>query len=172
MSSVQQPDHVVVLVLSDLSAGQVYGNASMPFLSSLAAGGAQFTNSYSVAGSDQGNSLALMTGNSFGWWGTNIGQALSAAGLSFDVYGQNPLSHYRDSWNNSSKLGHGLAWAASFPSNFASLPTVSFVVQAEGDDGSDGALAATDSWAQQTVGGYARWALANNSLLVVTSNRR
>ena len=171
MSAAPKPDHVVVLILNNLSAGQVYGNASMPFLNGLASSGAEFTNSQSVSRSQNGNDLALYTGNAYGWGGNNLGQALSAAGLSFGSYEQHSWSHYRDRWDGFPNAASDLNSTGSLPSDFASLPTVSFVVQTGNDHDSGDALAATDQWAQQVVGGYSQWAAANNSLLIVTSNR-
>ena len=61
--------------------------------------------------------------------------------------------------------------SASMPlSAFAigSLPTVSFVVPDLSDDMHDGSIASADNWLSAHLAGYANWARANNSLLIVT----
>lgn len=49
-----------------------------------------------------------------------------------------------------------------------SLPMVSFVVLSLENDMHDGSIAAGDSWLSAHLSGYANWAKANNSLLIVT----
>ena len=58
----------------------------------------------------------------------------------------------------------------SFPSsaNFASLPTVSWVVPNLNDDMHDGTIAQGDTWLQSNIDAYAQWAKTHNSLLIVT----
>src|SRR5262249_52970773 len=61
----------------------------------------------------------------------------------------------------------------SFPAlfangNYSSLPAISFVIPNPANDMHDGTTAQGDAWLQQNLGAYAQWALANNSLLVVT----
>ena len=58
----------------------------------------------------------------------------------------------------------------SFPSsaNYASLPTVSWVVPNLIDDMHDGTIAQGDSWLSNNLGAYATWAKTHNSLLIVT----
>ena len=48
------------------------------------------------------------------------------------------------------------------------LPTVSFVIPNLEDDMHDGSVAAADGWLAARLSGYADWAKANNSLLIVT----
>ncbi|MEY9930447.1 hypothetical protein ABH926_005094 [Catenulispora sp. GP43] len=58
----------------------------------------------------------------------------------------------------------------SFPSsaNYASLPTVSWVIPNLQDDMHDGTIQQGDTWLQNNLDGYAQWAKTHNSLLVVT----
>ena len=58
------------------------------------------------------------------------------------------------------------SWPAS--TNFASLPTVSWVIPNLTDDMHDGTIAQGDTWLQSHLDAYAQWAKANNSLLIVT----
>src|SRR5262249_34105585 len=57
---------------------------------------------------------------------------------------------------------------SSFPSDFGQLPTVAFVVPNQSNDMHSGSLAAGDTWLQQHLDAYVRWAPAHNSLLIVT----
>jgi phospholipase C len=58
----------------------------------------------------------------------------------------------------------------SFPSsgNYASLPTVSFVVPNEQNDMHDGTIIQGDQWMQANMDSYAQWAKTHNSLLIFT----
>jgi hypothetical protein len=55
-----------------------------------------------------------------------------------------------------------------FPTNFADLPTVCFVVPNQQHDMHDGSRKMGDDWLRDNLGGYAEWAKTNNSLLIVT----
>jgi len=58
---------------------------------------------------------------------------------------------------------------SAFPTgNYAALPTVSFVIPDNDDDMHDGSVAQGDAWLNRELSGYANWAVANNSLLIVT----
>src|SRR5262245_27799290 len=56
----------------------------------------------------------------------------------------------------------------AFPSDYSTLPTVSFVVPNQDNDMHDGTIAQGDAWVQANLGGYVQWALTHNSMLVVT----
>jgi hypothetical protein len=62
-----------------------------------------------------------------------------------------------------------LPWT-SFPSssNFAALPTVSWVIPNLLDDMHDGTIAQGDTWLKNNMDAYAQWARTHNSLLIVT----
>jgi acid phosphatase len=58
---------------------------------------------------------------------------------------------------------------SSFPaSNFASLPTVSFVIPNLCNDMHDCSVTTGDSWLRAHLSAYATWAMTHNSLLIVT----
>ena len=52
--------------------------------------------------------------------------------------------------------------------DYASLPTVSFVIPNLDNDMHDGSIAQADRWLQADLSRYANWAKANHSLLIVT----
>jgi phospholipase C len=56
----------------------------------------------------------------------------------------------------------------AFPSNFANLPTVSFVVPDLNNDMHDGTVRMGDNWIKKNMDAYVQWAKANNSLLIIT----
>jgi phosphatidylinositol-3-phosphatase len=57
---------------------------------------------------------------------------------------------------------------SAFPTNYANLPTVSWVVPNLTDDMHDGSVAQGDTWYQNNLSGYATWAKTHNSLLIFT----
>jgi len=57
---------------------------------------------------------------------------------------------------------------SAFPTDYARLPTVSFVVPDQRNDMHDGSIAQGDAWLKKNIEGYAQWAMAHNSLLIVT----
>lgn len=56
----------------------------------------------------------------------------------------------------------------AFPKDYAQLPTLSFVVPDLDHDMHDGTVRQGDTWLRQNLSGYAAWAQAHHSLLVVT----
>jgi hypothetical protein len=57
---------------------------------------------------------------------------------------------------------------SNFPSDYSTLPTVSYVVPTQANDMHDGTVQQGDTWLQNNLGAYAAWAQSHNSLLVVT----
>jgi hypothetical protein len=55
-----------------------------------------------------------------------------------------------------------------FPTNFADLPTVSFVIPNQLHDMHDGSRKEGDDWLRDNINAYAVWAKTNNSLLIIT----
>jgi acid phosphatase len=56
----------------------------------------------------------------------------------------------------------------SWPSDYSKLPPVSFVIPNLQDDMHDGTIAQGDSWVRAHLSGFATWAAAHDSLLIVT----
>src|SRR4029079_9901650 len=59
-------DHIVVVVQENHSFNQIIGNAQVPYLNSLASGGALLTNYHAVTHPSQPNYFALYAGSTFG----------------------------------------------------------------------------------------------------------
>ena len=55
-----------------------------------------------------------------------------------------------------------------FPTNFAELPTVSFIIPNQMHDMHDGSRKQGDDWLRDNLDAYAQWAKTNNSLLIIT----
>jgi hypothetical protein len=189
---------VVVVVEENHALSQIIGSPDAPFINSLAAGpkAALFTQSFSITHPSQPNYLALFSGSTQGvtddttpptiFTTPNLGAALRAHGLSFVGYSESlPFAGFTGDtsgayarkhapWVNWQGAGRMLLPVkvnqpfAAFPGNFNKLPTVSFVTPNLQDDMHDGTVAAGDAWLQQHLGGYAQWAQAHNSLLILT----
>lgn len=126
----------------------------------------------------------------------NLGAALRNAGFSFATYSQtlpsvgfdgdssgeymrkhNPVTNWMNDVNPTanqypSTLNQPFTTfqqIASTPGGFANLPTVSFVVPDQTYDMHDGTIQQADDWLKQNIiDTYLPWAIAHNSLLIVT----
>ncbi len=73
-------------------------------------------------------------------------------------------------WTNFSNLNQTTVSRpySAFPTDFATLPTVSWVVPNMCDDMHDCSVSTGDTWARDHLDAYAQWAKTHNSLLIVT----
>jgi acid phosphatase len=188
-------DHVVVVVMENKNYSDIIGRPDeAPYINSLAAGGALFSNSYAVTSGSQPNYLALFSGSTQGVTNNNcpqnfknvpnLGSELISAKLKFAGYAESmPSAGYtgcgtyfslgyvrsHNPWVNFSNVpATSNLTFASFPSNYSQLPTVSFVVPNLCNDMHYCPRDTGDSWIQHNLGGYAQWAKSHNSLLIVT----
>lgn len=183
-------EHVVVVIEENHTAASILGNKAAPFINSLAAGGALMTESYAVAHPSQPNYLALFAGDTFGvdsdtcpldlGDAPNLASALAAAGHSFGGFSEglpavgSPVcraggyARKHAPWANFGNVAPEASMPLSSFTGDGSLPTVSFVVPDLDNDMHDGSIAAADGWLAAHLAGYAQWAKANNSLLIVT----
>ncbi|HRH65280.1 MAG TPA: alkaline phosphatase family protein, partial [Bacteroidia bacterium] len=162
---------------------------------------ALFTQSYGLSHPSQPNYLQLFSGSNQGitdnnvpdfipFTNPNLGASLITAGRSFTGYSEGlPAIGANDSvsglyarkhnpWVNWQGAALNAVPATSnqpltaFPSNYSTLPTVSFVVPnlINGmHDGTDPSRITTgDTWLQSTLDAYIQWAKSHNSLLVLT----
>jgi phosphatidylinositol-3-phosphatase len=188
-SQVQPPryDHIVIVVEENHSAAQVIGS---PYLATLAARGTSFGRMFGITHPSQPNYFALFSGSTQGirddWRydisAPNLAISLIAAGLTFATYSEglpsagdrvftsgryvrrhNPCASFTNV-PNSVNLPF-----TSFPSaDYSRLPTVSFVIPNMDNDMHDGSVLAGDAWLKANLDGYAQWAVAHNSLLIMT----
>lgn len=171
------PDHVVVVMMENHSFGEIIDPQRAPFIASLANHGASFTNAFAVSHPSEPNYFALFSGStqdihsdgtfSFGHAPT-LASALEAVKKSFIGYIETGSPRKHNPWESFASA-HGVERPLTdFPTDFATLPTVSFVIPDLDDDMHDGSVAAGDRWVQAHLGTYAEWAKTHNSLLVVT----
>jgi acid phosphatase len=185
-----RPEHVVVLVFENEDASDVLGSGEAPYLTSLAASGASLADAHGETHPSQPNYLALFSGSTHGVEGdecpvelsgdTLAGQ-LATAGLSFTGWSEGlPRVGYagceagdyarkHNPWVDFPDLPPSVNQPFSaLPADWSQLPTVSIVVPDLCHDMHDCPVAEGDAWAEEHLGGYATWALAHDSLLVVT----
>jgi acid phosphatase len=190
LAGVPTPAHVVVVMEENYAYNEIIGSSSAPYINTLAQQGALFTQSFAVSHPSQPNYLAIFSGSTQGvtddngpvsFPGPDLGSALANAGKSFAGYSEdlpsagstvltsggyarkhNPWSDFTDVPSSANQP------FSNFPTNYDSLPTVSFVVPNLNDDMHDGTIQQGDSWLQSNIGAYATWAKTHNSLLIVT----
>ncbi|WP_034271928.1 alkaline phosphatase family protein [Actinospica robiniae] len=186
------PAHIVIVMEENHSYSDIIGNSSAPYMNSLASSGALITASYGVTHPSEPNYMALFSGSTDGLSAdtcpvtskaANLGSELLAAGYTFKGYSEGlpstgsttctsgKYARKHSPWINFSNVptADSLPYT-SFPSssNYASLPTVSFVIPNLNDDMHDGTIPAADTWLKNNLSAYATWAKSNNSLLIVT----
>jgi hypothetical protein len=184
--------HVVIVVEENRSQANIIGNQSAPFINALAANGAMMAQSFAETHPSEPNYLALFAGDTFGVTKDvcpvnggaqpNLGSELLAAGYTFVGYAEGLPSVGSAVCSAGKYARKHVPWAnftnipptnsvpfSAFPmGSYASLPTVSFVIPNNDDNMHDGSIAAGDAWLNRQLSGYANWAVANNSLLIVT----
>jgi hypothetical protein len=192
-AAIPTPSHVVIVVEENKPSGGVVGNDAAPFINSVAKNGALMTQAYAVAHPSEPNYLALFAGGTFGvssdacpvdaGAAPNLGSALLAAGYSFGGFSEDlpatgslvcsagKYARKHVPWANfrSVPAANSLPFGAfNARSDYATLPTVSFVIPNLDNDMHDGSIAQGDAWLASNMSRYANWAAANNSLLIVT----
>jgi phosphatidylinositol-3-phosphatase len=185
------PDHVVVVVFENKAFEHQVGNHGAPYLNKLLAESAVFTRSYAVTHPSQPNYLALFSGSTQGvtsdaclkrFHGVpNLGSQLIEAGRTFAGYSEGlPYAGYRGCYQGRYAAKHN-PWVdfdnvpdaanqpySAMPTDYAQLPTLSFVIPDLCNDMHDCGTAAGDTWAKANLDPYLRWATNHNSLLLIT----
>lgn len=183
-------DHIVVVVEENHSYSDVIGSPAAAYLNTLARRGASFSHAYAVTHPSQPNYLALFSGNTQGVTSDdcprtspadNLGHQLTAAGLRFAAYSEDLPSTGYDGCVSGDYARKHAPWVdfpnvptsanlplGAFPTDYSTLPAVSFVIPNLRHDMHDGSVAQGDSWLRQHLDGYAQWALTQHSLLVIT----
>jgi len=191
-AAIPQPAHVVIVVEENRSESNIIGSKSTPFINALAANGANMAQSFAEAHPSEPNYLALFAGSTFGVTKDacpvnggntpNLASELLAAGDTFIGYAEGlpavgstacsagKYARKHVPWANFSNVppANSLPFSAFPMGNYANLPTVSFVIPNNDDNMHDGSVAQGDAWLSQQLSGYANWAVANNSLLILT----
>lgn len=181
-SSAGAYSHVVVVI--EENSGWA-GSGQAPFLGGLMAQGEYFSNYHAVSHPSEPNYMAMFSGSSQGTDGsdtcisssaTSLAGEAAAAGVTIKGYfeGLNSNVLYGCRHNPFSQFADAKAYQAdfsTFPSDYATLPQISFVVPNTTDDmGDNGTVTDGDTWDQAHLSGYAQWAKTNNSLLIIVSD--
>ncbi|MGW3229148.1 alkaline phosphatase family protein [Kitasatospora sp. NPDC001095] len=187
------PDHVVVVVLENHAYKQVIGSSKAPYINkTLVAGGAALTNSYALTHPSQPNYYMLFSGSSQGivddgcvdvgaLQEPNLASELIGAGQTWASYNEGlpapgatdcssgDYAQKHNPWFGFGNVPTSSAYGMdAFPSDYSTLPKVSFVVPDLCDDMHDCSVGTGDSWLQTNLDGYAQWAKSHNSLLLLT----
>lgn len=173
------------------SNADIIGSSAAPFLNSLAAKGALFTQSFAVTHPSEPNYLALFSGSIQGlsddscphsYSGANLGAELLASHLSFAGYSESlprvgytgcsagPYARKHNPWTDFRNVPpEDNRPLTSWPSDFAALPTLSYVIPDLGHDMHDGSIQEGDAWLRAHLSGYASWAAGgHDSWLIIT----
>ncbi|MBL1101752.1 alkaline phosphatase family protein [Streptomyces coffeae] len=187
------PDHVVVVVMENHSYSQVIGSSSAPYINNtLKAGGANLTQSYGLTHPSEPNYYMLFSGSNQGRTddscvpvgslsAPNLASELSAAGKTWASYNESLPSQGSTVCSNGKYAQKHNPWfgfsnvpvssamtMAQFPTDYTTLPKVSFVVPNLCSDMHDCSVSTGDTWIQNNLGAYATWAKTHNSILAVT----
>jgi hypothetical protein len=191
-AALPRPTHVVIVVEENRSEGHIIGSRQTPFINALATHGANMAQSFAETHPSEPNYLALFAGNTFGVTkdscpvnagnAPNLGSELLAAGYTFIGYAEDLPGVGSPACSAGKYARKHVPWAnftnvpptdsvpfSAFPmGNYANLPTVSFVIPNNDNNMHDGSIAQADAWLNRQLSDYANWAVANNSLLIVT----
>ncbi|MFD4396679.1 alkaline phosphatase family protein [Kitasatospora sp. NPDC058478] len=188
------PDHVIVVVMENHAYSQVIGSSSSaPYINNtLVAGGATLTQSFALTHPSQPNYYMLFSGSAQGVTDDscvdvgalqqpNLGSELLAAGQTWASYNEGlpaqgatdcRVDNYAQKHNPWFGFGNVPASSAygmdAFPTDYTTLPKVSFVIPDLCNDMHDCSVGTGDTWLQTNLAAYATWAKSHNSLLVVT----
>jgi acid phosphatase len=184
------PAHVVVVMEENHSYSEIIGSSDAPYINSLAAEGASFTNIHAITHPSQPNYLALFSGSTQGvtddscphsFSVANLASELIAAKKTFTGYSEGLPSTGSEVCTSGEYARKHAPWTdftnvatthnvpfSKFPTNYADLPTISWVIPDLLDDMHSGTIQAADSWLQTHIAGYLAWAQDNNSLLIIT----
>ncbi|WP_279579335.1 alkaline phosphatase family protein [Fodinicola feengrottensis] len=139
----------------------------------------------------QPNYVALFSGTTQGLTGDgcpntfkgkgNLFQQLGAAGISYGSYAEDlPSTGYTGCssskymrkhapWVNFDNVDKTKQWPfSSFPSDYSTLPTVSFVIPNMCDDMHDCSISTGDTWQKKHLDAYAQWSKTHNSMLITS----
>ncbi|MFC5182566.1 alkaline phosphatase family protein [Actinomadura harenae] len=193
--TVPTPDHTVVVVFENHAYSQVVGTSSAPYLTSLANGGANLTQSYALTHPSQPNYFDLFSGSTQGvtddtcpppgspYSTANLASELQAAGRTWASYNEGLPSQGSTTCSNSAgkyarKHNPWFSFTnvpastgstfAQFPTDYTTLPNVSFVIPNLCDDMHDCSVSTGDTWLKTHLDAYAQWATTHNSVLLVT----
>ncbi|WP_326791751.1 NPCBM/NEW2 domain-containing protein [Streptomyces sp. NBC_00841] len=190
-TAVPKPDHVVMVMMENKGYNDVLNNPSTkpqdqaPYIKSLTAQGASFTNSYGITHPSLPNYYSLLSGSDIvktsDWPAPqsvdtdNLPNQLTTHGYSFaDYANQGQPTQWLRYKNipgvpgNLNPMDKRQEEFPTTPDGFAKLPTVSFYVGNGQQSMHDGTIAQGDAFVKNTFDSYIQWAKTHNSLFVLT----
>jgi hypothetical protein len=187
------PDHVVVVVMENHAYSQVIGSSSAPYINNtLKAGGANLTQSYGLTHPSEPNYYMLFSGSNQGRTddscvsvgsisAPNLASELIAAGKTWASYNESLPSQGSTTCSSGNYAQKHNPWfgfsnvptssaktMTQFPTDYTTLPKVSFVTPNLCSDMHDCSVSTGDTWIKNNLGAYATWAQTHNSILAVT----
>ncbi|MFE7245898.1 alkaline phosphatase family protein [Streptomyces sp. NPDC057580] len=188
---VPKPDHVVMVMMENKGYDDILKNPStrpqdqVPYIKSLEAQGASFTDSYGLQHPSLPNYYALLSASDIVKDNThpapssvdtdNLANQLVTHGYTFANHANQakPTQWFRFKTTpgtaaNLNPMDKRLEQFPTAPEGFEKLPTVSFVVGNGDQSMHDGTLAQGDAWVKRTFDSYIQWAKTHNSLFVLT----
>lgn len=184
-----RPDHVVIVIEENHQLQQLLGTG---YFTQLANEGALMVSSYATFHPSQANYIQLFAGSNLGITddtcpppgyplsANNLGNQLLTSGKSFIGYAENLPANPLSNCQQPPYAGHHLPWLyfsnipssstkdfSQFPTDYSTLPTVSFVIPNANDNAHDGTVSQASTWLQNNLDGYKQWAMTHNSLLIV-----
>lgn len=189
-NGVPRPDHVVIVIEENHSFSEIINSPAAPYINSLVSQGALFTQSYAVTHPSQPNYLDVFSGYNQGvtddscphyFTTDNLGLYLLNASLTFAGYSEDlpsvgsivctagAYARKHAPWVNFTNIPTITNLPYSFfPSDYTTLPILSFVIPNLNNDMHNGTIQQGDNWLQQHMNAYAQWAVTHNSLLIIT----
>lgn len=198
---IPRPDHVVICMLENHSYQQIVGSPHTPYINSLVNESANLQKFFALTHPSQPNYLMMFSGSDQGettdnlpvgtpWTTPNLGASLINSGFSFIGYSEDlpatgstvaasgayarkhsPWVNWQGTGLNQIPVSSNLSFA-DFPSDFDSLPDVSFVIPNQDNDMHNGSdpdrIAIGDQWIEHNLKPYIDWAWNNNSLFILT----
>ncbi len=184
--------HVVVVILENHAYNEILDTGEAPFLRELAGSGAVLTQSYAITHPSQPNYLALFSGSTqqltddscpHSYTGPNLASVLADAGRTFVGSSESlpaagftacrsgPYVRKHNPWVDFPALSPTVNQPmTAFPSDYADLPDVSFVVPDLDHDMHDGSISQGDRWLRTHLSAYVAWAAGHDSALIVTAD--
>ena len=183
-----RPDHIVIAIFENHSDTQII-NAHVPWFTSTMAQSAVFSNAAATRHPSLPNYLAMFSGSTqnvtddgcnYVFSGPNLARQLLDSGQTWATYSEGLPSigyagcsssgyakkHNPGAYFSNVPTSTSLPFSA-FPTDYTTLPTVSFVVPNQCNSMHDCSIATGDTWAANHLESYRQWALTHNSMLWV-----
>lgn len=177
-----RPDHIVVLFEEDHQLQQVLAT---DYFTTIASEGALMVNAKGISHPSSPNYYAFFSGSQQGvtnnncppdgspFGADNLAHQLESNGMSFAGYYEVPsvqcVSTFAWEWFNNVLASDDRLFSL-FPSDFTTLPTVSFILPHLSHNMHDGTVQQASDWAKTNLDAYKVWASTHNSMLIITTD--